>query len=532
MACCALHLTLSEGNIEMFSNKEINEVARLSELTGLSNRGIGRVMERSDTAVGRIKKRLRKLNLKWPETEKIAEDLQSKVYPNFPFRSSYKRSPPLEEMYTAMQFKGQQLYPLFMAYVEEDPATALGKTSVYGMYREYSKTKKLSQRGEHKAGEIIYVDFSGTTVSFIFGKKKLNKILQVFVGVFGCSGYGYAHATEDQTSRSWIDGQIAMIEHCGGVPEIITPDCPKAVLTKIRPNIVLNATYEAFARHYRIAVVPARPRHPQDKALVENHVGYIKGRILIAMKKMTFHSIDEVNAWLKKEVEKLNNEPFQKKKSFTRKKLFEQFDKPMLSPLVKERFEFIEQIFRFKVRDDYIILIDEHEYMVPWQLAHEKVEVHLTRDNIHIFKEGTFKPYCTLKRDGEPGGQTMREEYRHPRHKHYVDRDVEHYWLWAESFGPATQQIMAAQFIYKHAKARLANNHCREIQKLSKKYEPEMFESACEYAIKYQVTSVTSLKNILASKIFVKKEEEVIPSIHAHVRGAKHYAIGVNHNAN
>lgn len=516
----------------MFSNKEINEVARLTAVTNLSNRAIGRVMKRSDTAIGRVKNRLSGLELEWPETEQVADELQAKIYPNYPFRNSQKRPPPLEEMHTAMQFKGQQFYPLFMQYVEEDPATALGKTSVYGMYREYSKTKKLSQRGEHKAGEIIYVDFSGTTVSFTDGMKKVDKILQVFVGVFGCSGYGYGHATEDQTSLSWVDGQEAMLEHCGGVPEIITPDCPKAVITKIRPNRIFNAIYEAFARHYRIAVVPARPGYPQDKALVENHVGFIKGRILIEMKKMTFHSIDEVNAWLKKEVEKLNNEPFQKKKSFTRKQLFEKFDKPMLSPLPKKKLEYIEQIFQFKVRDDYIILIDEHEYMVPWQLAHEKVDVHLTREHIHLYKEGDFvKPYCTLKRNGEPGGQTMREEYRHPRHKHYVDRDVEHYWEWAESFGSATQKLMAAQFKYKHKKARLANISCREIQKVSKKYEPDVFESACQYAVKYNVTTVTSLKNILASNVFVKKEDTPTPPPHSHVRGAKHYAMGVTHHA-
>lgn len=523
---------LNEGNLKMFSNKEINEVARLRAVTQLSNRGIAERVGRSDSAVGRVIKRLEKLQLVWPKTEEVAQGLQSKVYPNIAVRTKKKRRPPLEKMFTAMQFRGQKLFPLVMEYRSEDPATALGKTSVYGMYRDYRNSIKLSQRGEHKAGEIIYVDFSGTTVAFTDGNTKLEKPLQVFVGVFGCSGYGYAHATEDQTSISWVDGQIAMVEHCGGVPEIITPDCAKAVVTKIRPNRVLNTIYESFARHYRLAVVPARPGHPQDKALVENFVGFIKGRILIEMKKMVFHSIDEVNAWLKKEVEKLNEEPFQKKKSFTRKQLFEKFDKPMLSPLPKERLEIIEEIFQFKVRDDYIILIDEHEYMVPWQLAHEKVDVHLTRDNIHIYKEGNFvKPDCTLKRDGEPGGQTIVEEYRHPKHTHYVDRDIEYYWDWAESFGAATQQLMAAQFIYKHSKARLANNHCREIQKLSKKYEPEVFESACQYAIKYQATTVTSFKNILASKIFVTTEEAPTPPPHSHVRGAKHYSMGVTQYA-
>lgn len=79
----------------MFSNKEINEVARLSALTGLSNRAIGRVLGRSDSAVGRIKMRLRELNLEWPETESKADELQAKIYPNYPFRNSNKREPPL-----------------------------------------------------------------------------------------------------------------------------------------------------------------------------------------------------------------------------------------------------------------------------------------------------------------------------------------------------------------------------------------------------------------------------------------------------
>lgn len=43
----------------------------------------------------------------------------------------------------------------------------------------------------------------------------------------------------------------------------------------IKPNLyepVLNPAYADLARHYGVAVIPARPRRPRDKAKVEQGV--------------------------------------------------------------------------------------------------------------------------------------------------------------------------------------------------------------------------------------------------------------------
>jgi hypothetical protein len=515
----------------MLTEKEINEIARLDVVTNLSNRAMGRVLKKADTTVGRCKKKLANANLTWPDTEALfGGELQAKIYPTYPFRGSRKREPDLEAIDKAMQYSGQRIYPLYMDYWRVDPETALGKTEVYRRYRLYRKINKLSMKMEHRAGEILFVDYAGTEIPYYSIKHKARKKAQIFVGVLGCSQYFYAHATDRQTTECWLEGQIAMLEHCGGVPEMIVPDNPKAVMTQTKPERIININYETFGKHYKIAIVPARPAHPQDKSLVEQVVGFIKDRILIAMKQMQFFSLEEINVWLKKEVDKLNSQKFQKR-NVTRKELFEKFDKPLLSPLPEKPFEIITSLSRTKVSAEGTIYIDEHHYSVPHQLSNTPVEIRVIPQNIYIYHSENIKPICTHERKDEPGGQTIRLDHLPQKYRSYQDKTLEYYWAWAEPFGQNVQQLMAVQFKYIHKKSRLANIACREIQKLSKKYDLETFQSACTFATKYQNTSVTTLKNILASKVYKEKEEVEVPPSHANVRGSQYYISGGQNDA-
>jgi transposase len=50
-----------------------------------------------------------------------------------------------------------------------------------------------------------------------------------------------------------------------------------------------------MAQHYGVAVVPARPRKPRDKAKVEAGVLVVERWILAALRKRTFFSLGELN---------------------------------------------------------------------------------------------------------------------------------------------------------------------------------------------------------------------------------------------
>ena len=65
----------------------------------------------------------------------------------------------------------------------------------------------------------------------------------------------------------WIGRALVFI---GGVPELIVPDNPRAlvrVANRYEPE--LNRASLEFAQHYGTVILPARPRRPQDKAKVE-----------------------------------------------------------------------------------------------------------------------------------------------------------------------------------------------------------------------------------------------------------------------
>ena len=71
----------------------------------------------------------------------------------------------------------------------------------------------------------------------------------------------------------------------GGVPEMFVPDNLKAGVTSpCRYEPDLNPTYHDLARHYGVAVLPARVRKPKDKAKVEVGVQVVERWILARLR--------------------------------------------------------------------------------------------------------------------------------------------------------------------------------------------------------------------------------------------------------
>jgi transposase len=88
--------------------------------------------------------------------------------------------------------------------------------------------------------------------------------------VLGASNYTYAEATWTQKLPDWIGSHVRTFEFLGGVTAILVPDNLKSgVKHASYYDPELNPTYQDFARHYGVAVLPARPNKPKDKAKVE-----------------------------------------------------------------------------------------------------------------------------------------------------------------------------------------------------------------------------------------------------------------------
>jgi transposase len=71
------------------------------------------------------------------------------------------------------------------------------------------------------------------------------------------------------------------IEFFQGVKKLLVTDNPRTGVTRAcRYEPDLNRTYHEMAQHYSIAVLPARPYKPRDKAKVENASGKVARPLL------------------------------------------------------------------------------------------------------------------------------------------------------------------------------------------------------------------------------------------------------------
>jgi transposase len=104
---------------------------------------------------------------------------------------------------------------------------------------------------------------------------------------------------------------VRAFAYIGGCPEMLVPDNTKTGVSEANYwDPVLNRSSQAFARHYEVAIVPARVRKPRDKATAENAVRLVEMWVLAPLRHRQLFSLGEANAALAERVEEFNNRPF------------------------------------------------------------------------------------------------------------------------------------------------------------------------------------------------------------------------------
>src|SRR5258708_29919795 len=103
-------------------------------------------------------------------------------------------------------------------------------------------------------------------------------------------------------------------ESLSGGPKTVVPDNRGAgVRRACRYDPDVNPTYQEFAMHYDVGVVPARPHHPKDKAKVEVGVQVVERWILAALRHQKFFRLADLNKAIRELLERLNQRPFRKR---------------------------------------------------------------------------------------------------------------------------------------------------------------------------------------------------------------------------
>lgn len=390
-------------------------------------------------------------------------------------------------------------------------------------YNQWKGRNNLSMRQVHKAGEKLFVDYCGQTVPVYDPITQKTVKAQIFVAALGASNYTFAEATPSQELPHWIGSHQRALAFLGGVPKVIVPDNLKSgVSDACRYEPGINGSYQDFAQHYGIAVIPARPKRPKDKSKVEKAVQEVERQILAPLRHERFVCFTRLNEAIRKRLAGLNGRTM-RGYGLSRLEMFEQVERSVLLPLPKTPFVFATWK-EAKVNLDYHIEIERHYYSVPYELVQRQVTLKTSEHQVEVFFE--HQRVACHERSRVPYRHTTLPEHMPPEHWAYKRQSKDLFVAWAQKLGPQTVEQVEALFALKDHEEQ-AFRTLRGIQRLATQYGSKRLEAACAYANHFSMVGLKRLRSILESKRdetpLVQASDPQPTSHHDHVRGPSYY---------
>lgn len=506
--------------------RKIKEVLRLIYEQRLSARQVARAAGLSRSTVAAYRQRFEHTGLSWPAADGIDDaTLERRLFPEAPtVPASERGQPDWAQVQRELRRKGVTLMLLWQEYKATEDA-GYQYSWFCQHYRAWCGQLDRVMRQEHLAGEKLFIDYAGHTAEVIDRSTGEIRSAQIFVAVMGASNYTYAEATWSQQLSDWIGSHVRAFSFLGGVPEIVVPDNLKSGVHRAdRYDPDLNPTYQDLARHYGVAVIPARSRKPRDKAKAEVGVQVVERWILARLRNRQFFSLGELNAAIAQLLVELNNRPF-KKLPGSRQSQFEAIDLPALKSLPAQAYEYAEWK-KVRVHIDYHVELDGHYYSVPYQLGKQQLDARLTRNTMECYHHS--QRVASHARSYLKGRHTTVPEHMPKAHREYAEWTPQRLLAWASKSGPATaaviEQIMA-QRLHPQQGFRSALGTMR----LGKQYGDERLEAACARAQQIGAFSRKSIESILRNGL--DRQQLLIPvhdnhtpiDDHEHLRGADYY---------
>ncbi len=506
------------------SVKKTREILRLRFECGLSERKIATSCAIARSTVADYLNRAREAALTWPLPDDVTEDaLEELLFPARPHQKSRRPLPDWETHRKELTRDGVTMQLLFEEYREKHP-DGYSRSRFFDLYRIWKGTIDPVMRIEHKAGDKLFVDYSGQTVAVIDPETNEERRAEVFVATLGASNYTYAEATWTQSLPDWIGAHVRALEFIGGVPRLLIPDNLKSGVTDANyyePSI--NETYARMAAHYGVAVLPARVRHPQDKAKVEIAVKIVESRILARLRNRRFFSLHELNLAIRELLEDLNNRPFQKL-SGSRRSLFEEIERSALAPLPVSPYLYCEWK-KARAGIDYHIAVKKHYYSVPFIYIKKELDVCVSERTVEVFyKEERIASH---RRSARQGMFTTLTEHMPKSHRQYAEWSPSRLIRWASKSGESTALLME-NLLDSYPHPEHGYRAGLGIMRLAKTYGDDRLEAACQRALSIGTCRYKSVKSILKNNLDQAPLPEKInpraPITHANIRGSEYYS--------
>lgn len=499
-------------------------------LDGLSNRQIGEVLNISRNTVNVYIKLFMACDHSFEELLSMGEPVLRELFPSHTtiVNDRYNRLMLyFEKVNQARNHPGFTFLFHYNEYKRTVPNPYSYTQFMEHYNRKFAKVKG-SMKLEHKAGHELFIDFAGKKLYVVSPETGEIQEVEVFVSVLPHSQYTYVEACPSQKREDMFGCLANALSFYGGVPKAIVSDNLKSAVTRAsKYEPVVNRAFKDFALHYNCAINPTRSCSPQDKALVENAVNLVYQRIYYPLREMVFFSLSDLNAEIRKLLEKYNDLLFLRKEA-SRKELFQSVERGYLKPLPATPYQ-VKDYCRAKVQKiGYVYFSpDKSYYSVPYRYIGKTTHIHYTRTTVEVYYK--YERIASHQRNRTPGKYITVKGHLSSQHQAYTEWSPAYFKDRAARHGQHVLACIEGVLSYGEYPETQYKRAMGIIQ-LHRAYGTARLDAACKIAVEAGTYSYKRICNILKNNLD-KAPLDVQPRLrfethipkHNNIRGAKAY---------
>ncbi len=341
-------------------------------------------------------------------------------------------------------------------------------------------------RMEVEPGAEAQVDFGLGAWVLVAGKRKRPHLFRI---VLSHSRKGYSEVVWRQTTEGFIRCLENSFRHYGGVPKTLVIDNLRAAVTRadwFDPE--LNAKVAEFCRHYGTVMLPTRPAMPHHKGKIEAGVKFAQNN---ALKGRSFTSLAEQNRFLSDWESSVADTRIHGTTRQQVGKVFNEVERPKLSPLPTGLFPVFEEAPRTVHRDGHIELGRAY-YSVPPEYVGRQVWARWESRLVRVFNQR--REVIAVHVRVEPGKFATDSNHLHSPYRHIVQHGLDYLLDRARLVGPGTGS-WAEGMIQQRGPIGIRVLH--GLLSLAQKHPVKALEAAAQKALHHGAWRLRDLRDLL-----------------------------------
>lgn len=390
----------------------------------------------------------------------------------------------------------------------------------------YMQIGKPSMKMIHKAGDKMFVDFTGQKLQLVDALSGEMSEVEVFVAILGCSQLTFVMAVHSQCKEDFILGCERALHFFGGVPLAIVPDNLKSAVTKAsKYEAQLNDTFAAFTEHYQTFGFPTRTYKPKDKALVEGAVKIIYTTIFSKLDQQVYHTLEHINKDILVHLAVHNNAKLTGV-DYSRMQQFTEVEKQTLQPLNRYLFEpATAQLSTVNKYGHVLLSADKRYYSVPYQLIGKRLKIKYTTTSLQVYDQNEV--VAVHERFSGKGFKYITiQDHLATQHKYLAEWNPQKFMTTASAISEVVAQYIA-RILARELYPEQSYKSCSGVLSFAKRVGNTRLINACKRADSYGVYNYGIIDQILRSKADAIPFDDEIPGAdippHNNIRGQHYY---------